>query len=147
MLLTACESLCTSLDETFGAQLVELAAIALGFVLVAWKQRKTIAAVRAEAREGIDKAHERASAAKAEARDAMVQLARIEGSLRPTAIATPVPPSSSPAPEPVAFPLSPELVRSRPSILDGSLERLPAPSRVPDVTGPTPVPPHRRKED
>lgn len=136
MVLDACVNACTALKETFGPSAIEWFAFAVMIAAGWWKARK----VQSTAQAGIAAASEQASKAKAEARDARMQIARIEGSLRPAAL-TPMPPaeasSSSGTFQPVIMPDLPEgAPRPRPSMPEPDLSAptFPRPSAVPAST-------------
>jgi hypothetical protein len=144
MLLDACTTFCVSLREVFGPEVAQwgsfLGLVALGW----WKARK----VQAAASAGIAAANEQASKAKAEARSAQVQLARIEGSLRPSSAYTIPPPHSGQSGhfEPVRMPeLGEGVPKPRPSMRDPSLvdPTFPRPSAVPVVDEDPPTNPDR----
>lgn len=134
VLLDACTEFCSTLSTAFGPLITEVFAfvglIALGW----WKARK----VQASATAGIAAANEQASKAKVEARAAQLQIARIEGSLRPSAL-TPMPPtlgsssSTSGNFEPVTMPEIVGAPKPRPAMPDPSLTdpTFPRPSALP----------------
>jgi hypothetical protein len=144
-LLGALMHFCTTVETALGPMLSELIGIAGIAAFTWWRAKKAISKVEAKADAGIAAANERASVAKAEARGTKVQLARIEGSLRPASLATPLLPSVGPTPgtsssssghfEPVVFPELPQgAPGARPAMPDPSINGdhpLPAPSRVP----------------
>lgn len=79
--LDACLSFCESLGTTVGPQIAEWISI-VAVAALAWARTRK---VHSAAQAGIAAANEQASKAKAEAREARLSLARIEGSLRPSA--------------------------------------------------------------
>jgi hypothetical protein len=78
--LDACTSFCTALNTALGPQITEWICIAGVAALAWWRTRKVHVAAQA----GI-------AAATADANDAKLRLARIEGSLRPAAPSSPTP--------------------------------------------------------
>lgn len=100
-LLDACASMCAGLKEAVGPEATEWISIAAVAGLAWWQTRKVGKAAQA----GIAAANEQASKAKAEARDAKLSLARIEGSLRPAASVSSIAPTLPPLQRPGATPL------------------------------------------
>lgn len=136
MLLDACASFCAALDQTIGPTVTELLAMGALAALAWWRARKAITRVETAATAQIASAHEQASKAKAEARDAKVQIAELRGSLRPV-VPTPLPPMTSGASGPGWDPVRIEM---RPSSSGPSLdERLPSPPPIPDDVRVTPI--------
>jgi hypothetical protein len=105
--LDACSTFCAALSNAVGPQITEWIMIAGVAGLAWWKTRK----VAAESKAGLAVAHARADAAHAEAQDAKLSLARIEGSLRPSSPVL----SDAPTLPPLNRPSLPELEGGRSS--------------------------------
>ena len=135
-LLGALTRFAEALELTLGPVFSEILGLALLAGLGWWRARTAIntavGKVEAKADAGIAQANASATTAKAEARDAKLQLAEIKGSLRPAAIATPESGTSiSGHYEPVRI----TETKPRASLTDPELsgfDPLPKPSGVPD---------------
>lgn len=136
--LDACASFCSAVKETLGPTFGELVLSGLVALIVWWRARKRIEQSEARADAKIAVANERA--------DSLAKtVARIEGSLRPAALLTPAPSSSSSGTfAPVVMPELPIGAPGRPSIPNPDLAgpddltlsgetALPAPPRSPTV--------------
>jgi hypothetical protein len=126
-LLDACTTLCETVSTTLGPTLSELLMLGALAALGWWRARVAIKKVEAKADAGIAAAHERVSVAKEQTRAAIVQIAEIKGSLRPSAPTGPFEVVMSNVPSSAPSPLPP-----------------PPPAARFDEEPPTPQPPRRR---